>query len=171
MGAANPQASVEDAKWMAAQIKASLGAMTQDQYERYVKSGVGTREMVTSEAGLVADAMAELYAADLRDDLARIESPALVLGTWIGFRQYTDHARVEANLRAQYAKLRGARIELTDAARHFIMLDDPEWMFKLMDELLASPEKGKKGIPLDAAGLLVSWCGTSAAASSSLINS
>lgn len=151
-GAADPKATIAGAKGISAQVKAYMGAMTQDQYERYTRSGVATREMVESESdferivawGLasdrtaVADAMAEMYAADLRDEIAKIKSPALVMGTWIGFKQYTDRARTEANLRAQYAKLAGARIEMTDTARHFVMWDDPEWMFKLMDEFLGA---------------------------------
>jgi pimeloyl-ACP methyl ester carboxylesterase len=80
--------------------------------------------------------MSELFGGDLRDDLATIKSPTLVFGTWIGYRQYTDRARVEAGLRRQYAKLAGVQIEITDTARHFIMWDDPDWMFEQMDRFL-----------------------------------
>jgi len=66
-----------------------MGAQTQDMYERYVKSGMATRMMVTKDSdferivawGLasdrtaVTDAICELFAADLRDDLANIKSP------------------------------------------------------------------------------------------------
>ena len=36
------------AKQMAAQMRQYIGGQTQDAYERYVKSGVGTRTMVSS---------------------------------------------------------------------------------------------------------------------------
>ncbi len=150
----NPAATPAAAKAMAEQMRQRIAGETQDEYERYVKSGVGTRVMVTSDAGFerivawglasdrtaVGDAMGEMTATDLRDDVARIKSPTLVLGTWIAYKQYTDRARTEANLRGQYAKLDGVRIEVTDTARHFIMWDDPNWMFGIMDRFLSEPE-------------------------------
>jgi len=86
--------------------------------------------------------MCELFAADLRDDLANIKVPTLVLGTWIGYSQYTDRQRTEANLRRQYAKLAGVDIRITDTARHFIMWDDPDWMFGQLDRFLSLAEPG-----------------------------
>ena len=150
----NPTATLASAKQMAEQMKKAIAGQTQADYERYVKSGVGTRLMVISDSdfarivawGLssdrtaVADAMSEMFGVDLRDDLAGIKSPTLVLGSWIAYKQYTDRARTEANLRAQYAKLAGVRIEVTDTAHHFIMWDDPKWMFGVMDRFLAEPE-------------------------------
>jgi len=153
-GVADSEATPAKAKEMAAQMRQYMGSQTQDDYERYVKSGLGTRSMVESESNFerlvawgvasdrtaVTDALAELYAADLRDDLADIKSPALVMGSWIGFKQYTDRAKTEANLHRQYAKLAGVQIEVTDTAHHFIMWDDPKWMFALMDRFLGGPK-------------------------------
>ena len=150
----NPTATLASAKQMAAQMKKQMDGQTQADYERFVKSGVSTRAMVASDTdfgrivawGLasdrtaVADAMSEMFSVDLRDDVARIKSPTLVLGSWIAYKQYTDRARTEANLRAQYAKLAEVRIEVTDTAHHFIMWDDPKWMFGVMDRFLAEPE-------------------------------
>ncbi|MGD0869858.1 MAG: alpha/beta hydrolase [Bryobacteraceae bacterium] len=149
-GVADAQATPASAREAAAQMRQYIGGQTQDMYERYVKSGVGTRTMVEKESdfdritawGLAsdrtaaADAMAELYVADLRDDLARIKVPTLVFGAWIGYKQYTDRARTEANLRSQYAKLAGVEIQVTDIAHHFIMWDDPDWMFAHLDRFL-----------------------------------
>jgi pimeloyl-ACP methyl ester carboxylesterase len=120
---------------------------------------MATRIMVTKDSDLdrliawglktdrtaAADAMCELFSADLRDDLARIKSRTLVLGSWIGYKQYTDRERTEANLRRQYAKLAGVQIRVTDTARHFIMWDDPEWMFGQLDRFLdlAKPVPGR----------------------------
>ena len=64
-------------------------------------------------------------------------SPVLVMGAWIGYKEYgATHDTTEANLRAQYAKLEGVRIAVTDTSRHFIMWDDPNWMFAQMDRFL-----------------------------------
>jgi pimeloyl-ACP methyl ester carboxylesterase len=121
-------------------------------YERMVKSGVSTRMMVDKESNFdrivawglrsdrsaVADAAAELYGSDIREELAKIKCPALVFGSWIAYAQYTDHARTEANLRAQYANLAGVEIQVTDTAHHFIMWDDPDWMFGHLDRFLSA---------------------------------
>jgi pimeloyl-ACP methyl ester carboxylesterase len=155
-GLSDPDITAAKARENAAQMRQYMGAQTQDMYERYVKSGVATRMMVTKDSDLeriiawglasdrtaVTDAMSELFAADLRDDLASIKSPTLVLGTWIGASQYTDRQKTEANLRRQYAKLAGVEIQITDKARHFIMWDDPDWMFGQLDRFLGLAKTG-----------------------------
>lgn len=152
-GLTDVEATPAKAKELGAQMRHYIGDQSQDSYERQVKSGVGTRDMVASESNFdrivawslasdrtaVADAMAELFAADLRDEIANIKSPTMVMGSWIAYKQYTDHARTEANLRRQYTKLAGVRIEVNDTAHHFIMWDDPNWMFGRMDSFLGGP--------------------------------
>jgi len=149
-GLADPVATLEKAKANAEMMRKGMAAQTQEAYNAYVKSGASSRMMVTKDAdfervvawGLssdratVGDAMSGLFGTDLRGDLARIHSPTLVLGSWIAYKQWTDHARTEANLRSQYAKLAGVEIAVTDTARHFIMWDDPDWMFGQIDHFL-----------------------------------
>jgi hypothetical protein len=48
-----------------------------------------------SDPETVAQAMYEMNTTDLRMDLARIKAPTLVIGTWIGYQQYTSRERVE----------------------------------------------------------------------------
>jgi len=146
----------EQARANAAQMRQYMSGQSQEAYERYTRSGAATQMMVSKEADLervigwglasdrsaVSDAMYELFSADLRDELAKIKSPALVLGAWIGYKQYTDHQHTEANLRRQYAKLTGADVRITDTAKHFIMWDDPDWMFAQMDRFLGIAEPG-----------------------------
>ena len=68
----------------------------------------------------------------------KIKIPVLVLGAWKSYEQYTDHKRTETNLRSQYAKLRGVKIAINDTSRHFIMWDDPQWMFTQIDSFLGT---------------------------------
>jgi pimeloyl-ACP methyl ester carboxylesterase len=89
-----------------------------------------------SDYSAVVDAMVELYGGDLRDDISAIHSPTLVLATWIGYKDYTDHAKTEANLHREYAKLEGVDIRLSDTSRHFIMYDEPQWFFTQIDGFL-----------------------------------
>jgi len=154
-GIMDPGATPQSARQNASQMRQYMGAQSQDDYERYVKSGVGTRAMVTRDSDLdrliawglasdrtaVTDAMVELFSADLRDDLAAIKSPTLVLGAWSGYKQYgATRESTLANLRAQYARLAGVEIRVNDTARHFIMWDDGPWMFEAMDRFLAASE-------------------------------
>jgi pimeloyl-ACP methyl ester carboxylesterase len=149
-GIADPSTTSEQAKAQAAEMRKYMGNQSQDMYERYVKSGIATRMMTTkdsdferliewglkSDRSAVTDAMAEMFAADLRADLARIKSRTLVLGSWIGYKEYTDGPKTLANLKLQYSKLPDVQIRLNDTARHFIMWDDPEWMFAHIDAFL-----------------------------------
>lgn len=89
-----------------------------------------------SDRDTVIDSMAKLMAADLRDDIGRIKAPTLVLGTWIAYKDYAPKQAIASIYTTQYAKLAGARVEMADTARHFIMLDDPAWMYDRIDNFL-----------------------------------
>ena len=148
-GTSNPETTPAQAKEFSAQMRTYMDTQTQDMYERFVKSGMATRTMVEKESdferivswGLatdrtaVADALAELMLADLREQIAKIKCPVLVLASYIGFTNAT-RASVEANLKRQFAKVADVVIQITDTAHHFIMWDDPDWMFDQMDRFL-----------------------------------
>lgn len=89
-----------------------------------------------SDRVTVANAMYEMISDDMRDDVARIAAPTLVLGSWIAYQQYAPRATFEALYAGQYRKLPGVKVELSDTARHFIMYDDPEWMYARIDSFL-----------------------------------
>jgi N-formylmaleamate deformylase len=152
--------SLDAARPMIEQLRAQMEGQTREQYQAMAASGMWTRSMVTSPEDLkrvnawgvasdhmtVARAMVELLSTDLRPDLARVEAPALVLGTWIGVRAQLAAAGVadprQAALRTfqeQYAALPHMKLVMTDKARHFIMLDDPAWFLAQMDAFLADP--------------------------------
>jgi pimeloyl-ACP methyl ester carboxylesterase len=89
-----------------------------------------------SDRATVANAMAELLATDLRQDIGRIKAPTLVLGTWIAYKQFAPREAIEQNFAMQYARLPGVRVEMAESARHFIMVDDPAWMYDRIDRFL-----------------------------------
>lgn len=89
-----------------------------------------------SDRHTVVESMYDLMASDLRPELAQIKAPTLVMGTWIAYKEYAPREAIEATYRQQYAKLAGVKIEMADHARHFIMYDDPNWMFERMDAFL-----------------------------------
>jgi N-formylmaleamate deformylase len=152
--------TLEDARAGIAAMRAYMANQTRSQYDEYVRSGAATSFMVTSPQDLdiikqwglasdprtVADAMADLMGLDLREDVARIRTPTLVLGTWIGLHQQlakygTDVPRAAfvQTFGEQFAKLPQLHFVLSDTARHFIMFDDAPWFFGQLDGFLADP--------------------------------
>jgi pimeloyl-ACP methyl ester carboxylesterase len=90
-----------------------------------------------SDSSAVADAMVEMYVSDLRESVAAIRSPSLVMMTWVAYKQYTDRKTFEGNVAREYAKMKGADIRITDTSRHFIMYDEPQWFFAQIDGFLS----------------------------------
>jgi pimeloyl-ACP methyl ester carboxylesterase len=154
--------TLDDARAGIAAMRAYMTLQTPKQYEDYVRSGAATSFMVTSPADLetikgwglgsdqrtVAEAMADLMGLDLRQDVARITTPTLVLGTWSGLheqmKQYgTDIPRAAfiQTFDEQFAKLPRLHFALAETARHFIMFDDPQWFFAQVDAFLADPNR------------------------------
>ena len=89
-----------------------------------------------SDRETVIRAMGTLMASDLRQDVAKVQSPTLVLGTWIAYKDYAPRAAIEATFQQQYAQLPGVQIALADTARHFIMYDQPDWMHARIEQFL-----------------------------------
>jgi pimeloyl-ACP methyl ester carboxylesterase len=143
-----PDITPEQLKSMAARMRDA--AKTQDadafaaQQKRSVQSMVTRPEDVervfawgkASDKTTVLNAMHDIMATDLRSDIARINVPALVLGSWYGYKDFTTRAAVENTFKTQYQKLKGATIALSDTGLHFLMYDDPQWMFAQMEKFL-----------------------------------
>lgn len=136
----NPAATPKDSKPMANMMRNNILNQTAEQYDAMqpmmLKSMINADEDIetsmkwgrASDKATVAQAMYELYQIDLRDDLANIKAPTLVLGAWVGYKPYgATRASTEFLYKGQFEKLEGVRIEFTDIGKHFIMWDDPEF--------------------------------------------
>jgi N-formylmaleamate deformylase len=89
--------------------------------------------------------MYDMYTTDLRADVARIQQPVLVLGTWAAYQQFgATKESTRAIFSQQYAHLPQARIELSETGRHFVMYDDAAWFFGQTDAFLKQPPLAKK---------------------------
>ena len=152
--------NVEEARPVIAKMEAYMSKMTQEQWDTYANSGVSTRYMVTSPSGAdtltkwsaatdrqtLIRALTEAYTVDLREDVARITSPVLALGTWRGWHDQLAANKIDVPKAAfaqsfaeQFAKVPRLHFALHDTARHFIMWDDPAWFFGQIDAFLADP--------------------------------
>jgi pimeloyl-ACP methyl ester carboxylesterase len=115
----------------AAQLQSLRGMITsQEDIDRVV--GWGKR----SDRATVINVMADMMADDLRQDISRIKAPTLVLGSWIAYKNYGSKPIFEQMYKTQYQQLAGVKVELADTARHFIMYDDPAWMYDRIDNFL-----------------------------------
>jgi pimeloyl-ACP methyl ester carboxylesterase len=143
-----PGATPEQLQAMSAQMQAAMRAQdaaSASASQRHSVAGMATApadvERIIgwgqrSDRNTVINAMGALMASDLRQDVAKIQSPTLVLGTWIAYKEFAPRAAIEQTFRSQYAQLPGARIEMADTARHFIMYDQPDWMFGRIEQFL-----------------------------------
>jgi len=153
--------TVAEAQPAIAAMEAYMSKMTQEQWEASARSGANVRYMVTGDGGFEAlkawglatdrasliRGLAEVYGADLRENIARIASPTLVLGTWKGVHDQLLANKIDVpkadflkEFAAQYAKLPRLHFALHDTGRHFIMWDDPAWFFGEIDAFLADPQ-------------------------------
>ncbi len=154
-GAGDSNATEASAKAAMEPMRVMIRSQTKEQFQAFERmspyvdglvSGAADRARVRqmgvdSDPASTADAMAETNSTDLRSRMGDIRAPLLVLGSWYGLREYTTRERVDSLYRAQYAGAKSFRFALADTARHFIMLDAPEWTWSQMDAFLAGLPK------------------------------
>ena len=73
---------------------------------------------------------------DMRDDVAKIKSPILLLGSWRGWDVIKTKADGEKRYRAQFSKAKNITIVFSDNGKHFLMWEDFDWMIAQMDKFL-----------------------------------
>ena len=91
---------------------------------------------LASDRKAMATSMYQMLSQDLRPELARIQAPTLVLGSWAGYKAFMPRGAVQALFDSQYRQLPDVKVMLADTARHFIMYDEPEWLYARIDEFL-----------------------------------
>ncbi|HEX3479182.1 MAG TPA: alpha/beta hydrolase [Kofleriaceae bacterium] len=145
-GAFDPGATVESMRVFADAMRTRTLSSTEAAFEQQERGILAT--MITSPAqqevalgwvmrsdrSAVADALVEMMTTDLRPRLGAITAPTLVVETWTGWG--AGRESVEQNYARQYAELRGARFVVADTAKHFVMFDDPAFLFAQMDAFL-----------------------------------
>lgn len=151
----NAATTVETARPQAEQMRQQMrkGRMAMPA-ERQMVAGMVTdtaritqvaRWGLASDPATVGQAMYDMYTTDLRPDVARIKQPVLVLGTWVAYQQYgATKEGTRAIFTQQYAQLPQARIEMSEAGRHFLMYDDTAWFFGQTDAFLKQPALAHK---------------------------
>lgn len=115
---------------MARQTSASLMTDT-------ARISQATRWSVASDPTTVAQAYYDLMTTDLRQDIARVQQPTLVLGAWAAYKPYgSTKESTRAIFEQQYARLPQHTIEMSEAGKHFLMWDDTQWFLAQTDAFL-----------------------------------
>lgn len=96
------------------------------------------KEAGESDPGAVGQAVKEMATTDIREDVAKIETPILLFaaGEWAKTDAQKEQAR--KIYEAQIAKAKNGRVEIAFSARHFIMFDDFPFFSKTLDAFLES---------------------------------
>ena len=132
-------ATADSVRTMAANMKAMMASLTPEQFTlqnrmsltRMVRASEDlerlARQAAASDRATVAQAMFELMTTDLRDGVANIESPVLLIAAGAATPTPEGRARLRRSYEAQVASIPDHRVVLADGARHFIMLDSPDF--------------------------------------------
>jgi len=142
----DPSATAESMKPMADKIRGAIAHGSDAIFAERERGMIAT--MVTDPAKLelvvgwamksdraaIGEAFAEILTTDLRPLLGTITAPTLVLETWTGWG--VGRERTVNTYTQQYAELRGAKLVVDETSKHFIMYDDPAFLFAQMDAFL-----------------------------------
>ncbi len=150
----DPAATADTMASRAEQIQSFYASLSADQLVAQSRLAMAT--MITSPADVdhvmawvarsdprtAGIAVGEMMTTDLRADIARISAPVLLIGA-AGAAPEAARSAVEKAYAAQVARLPSARVKIAGQARHFIMLDDPRFLFTSLDEFLAAIPAGR----------------------------
>ena len=144
----NPSATPESAKGQADQLKAIYASLSNAQLVAQTRMTLGL--MITApphveqavawaaraDAATAGLAVAELMTTDLRSVVSMITAPTLLIGA-TGAAPEAMRPGMAKAYEAQVSHLTGVRVIMADKARHFIMFDDPSFLFAALDPFLA----------------------------------
>jgi pimeloyl-ACP methyl ester carboxylesterase len=92
-----------------------------------------------------------MMTTDLRDASKRIDAPVLLMGA-LGAAPDAMREAFRAAYRAQVAGVPHATVVFAERAKHFVMLDDPAFVFATIDQFLASVASVASGAPVVPGG-------------------
>jgi N-formylmaleamate deformylase len=145
----NPLASAANMKPLAENIAKQLAAAKPDEFKAQIRASLAQEitdpknvdavnaTACYSDQANVAEAVKELMPTDLRVGLPAIQSPLLVIGA--GQEAKTDDVK-KVRQDAYWSQIKTAphaSLKMAWKSRHFIMLDDPEFFYKTIEDFLA----------------------------------
>lgn len=150
-----PGATAASMQPIAAAVRATYAKATRQQLEAQMRAGapgmtttpafVDTLAawMGRSDPATLGNVTAEAITTDLRDRVALIRAPVLLLGTYGAATDSTRRIGIRASYESQASAIPQHQVALAERARHFIMIDDLPWFLAQMDAFLAEHRVGK----------------------------
>jgi N-formylmaleamate deformylase len=131
--------AAQGAEQFAAQTKLSMaGMITRPEENESIITAA-----VKSDPATVAQAVKELMATDLRKEVKKIKSPVLLMAASAGMPE-AFASTVKDRYEAQIAANPNHEVVVATNARHFVMLDDPQFFFATLDKFLATAKSERK---------------------------
>jgi pimeloyl-ACP methyl ester carboxylesterase len=143
----NPSVTREQLAESAQMIRQSAQNMTREQFDASQKRTLSmwlTKPQHLERAlkwGAASDpkttfaAMADMIEKDLRPDVGKIRAPFLLIGAPTPMGAFTREKIIEA-YSAQVEKIPNKKFAFAENSRHFIMYDQPQWLWQQMEEFL-----------------------------------
>ena len=143
----NPAATPETAGAGFLPMRKQIESMTDEQWAAQGRQNLVTmarsaedvaRVVAASSASdrkTVAAAMYELMTTDLRPQLAKIKAPLLLIGAG-GLLPESVQPALKAAYEAQVANVPNKTVVMHPKSRHFVMYDEPAFLFATIDEFL-----------------------------------
>jgi N-formylmaleamate deformylase len=122
---------------LAAQSRMALAGMIKDPQNVEMATGWSA----TSDPATAGAAIYEMMTIDLRQQVAAIRTPVLLLAAADAAPDEASRKQFAAVYEAQVGKVPQARVVLAERARHFIMLDDPDFLFSTLDAFLKEAQR------------------------------
>lgn len=108
-------------------IMMAQGMTTVTEKQELIKSWILETDRKTYVYGYT-----DLLKLDVRPALAQIKVPALILGA-----PFPTKEIVLPNFEKQYTNLANKQLEIAPGGRHYIMFDQPEWLYNQINNFLA----------------------------------
>ena len=156
----DPSATAEGNQPQARAMRDQLAASTPEQYAMQSRASLAmmikspeVADRVAKDSGrsdprTVGEAMYEVLTTDLRPRLPAVRAKTLLIGAGALVPE-AARAQVAATYEGQIAAIPNHRFVLAQDARHFVMLDDPAFFFRTVDEFLeARTGGGNLSVPL-----------------------
>jgi pimeloyl-ACP methyl ester carboxylesterase len=144
----DPNATLESSKAAAESMRQMMAGQSSEQFAANNKMFLGgmisdpknvdliAPTCAKSDPKAVALAMYELMTTDLRNDVGQIKTPVLLIGSGAFATSPEMKKSVQDRYEAQVAKVPSHKVLIAEKAKHFIMLDDPTFLFSAMDDFL-----------------------------------
>jgi len=144
----DPNTKVSDISYQANYIKNSYAKFSKEQLSAEVSRGIGIQattegskklilEMASlSDAGTVGSMMYSMMTTDLRPSLYEIKTKVMLLGASGAMPNGVAKDKLESLYKDQFKSLPSARVRVNRNARHFIMLDDLDWLLEQINDFM-----------------------------------